>query len=667
MFEAAEPVAAEPVAAEPVRGKIIPDDPLAVVGINNDNRRKSAHASVLWTADEVKASWEAQSDPLKHTAPTIFPPKNGAGESPLDQQDYTAVFGSGDPLAAAVLLRVNKKTPGGPRVWVAGGRAAAPHFGAGQAGDTDFFVTLDNPGERWGVVESIVKAIHGVIRADIGRWELFPGYVASMASETLMYGLMSITLSLKKPWVPGSSQFRWTHTVARVVKYQIILRAYPSVAALLHAFDIGSSCIAFDGHTTVMTTMGAYAQRYGVNIVVPSYRSPSFEKRMCKYFDRGYALCFPDLDIGSLKPGKDCVLPYMTLRPHRVRGDRVTGTVECRGGAPPSDYDPSGELADSFIIDRFSAGKRQLHDCASEYSYLATLAGGGSRYRVTCTTHEKFLHGSEYGCEPEPDECQGGGALSDYARGYEGLPLASWYGPRGTPLTLGSMLSAERMSLVLEKAVNNALHGYPTQRTNPKSMMKLLGMTEGDVARVNDAFTSAIRKHPGRMFCITSALERFCVALTERYIERKDDELDWWIVEDPGSQWTASMTPVAVSPEDWYGDKFEPYAERPPHAIIESLMGEVSARADLPDICALCISPITGQKNLVVLGCGHRFHFSKGGSTVCEGLSAWLVDHRSCPTCRRDVGKEDGWTFVRPPRVAPVPIVIDWGAAAERP
>ena len=75
-----------------------------------------------------------------------------------------------------------------------------------------------------------------------------------------------------------------------VIKIQIILRAFPSVSAVLHGFDIGSCCAAYDGFTARLTTLGAFSQLFRVNLINPEYRSTTYEQRLAKYFERGYAL-----------------------------------------------------------------------------------------------------------------------------------------------------------------------------------------------------------------------------------------------------------------------------------------------------------------------------------------------------------------------------------------
>lgn len=78
---------------------------------------------------------------------------------------------------------------------------------------------------------------------------------------------------------------------------QFIIRVYPSISALLHSFDIGSCCVAFDGSQIYITAFGMYSLTHRVNIVVPSYASKSYFRRLMKYKHRGFSIVFPEFKL----------------------------------------------------------------------------------------------------------------------------------------------------------------------------------------------------------------------------------------------------------------------------------------------------------------------------------------------------------------------------------
>jgi flagellar biosynthesis GTPase FlhF len=81
------------------------------------------------------------------------------------------------------------------------------------------------------------------------------------------------------------------------LKVQIVLRYYSSISEVLHGFDIGSACVAWDGRKYYSTSMGIYAFRHSLNIVDMSLRSGTYEKRLNKYINRGYGVILPHLKI----------------------------------------------------------------------------------------------------------------------------------------------------------------------------------------------------------------------------------------------------------------------------------------------------------------------------------------------------------------------------------
>jgi len=86
----------------------------------------------------------------------------------------------------------------------------------------------------------------------------------------------------------------------KALTFQIILRAYKSISEILHGFDLGSSAVGYDGENVWMTTLSKYSYRNMVNIVDITRRSTTYERRLIKYFNRGFHIIFPDLNIAAI-------------------------------------------------------------------------------------------------------------------------------------------------------------------------------------------------------------------------------------------------------------------------------------------------------------------------------------------------------------------------------
>ena len=79
------------------------------------------------------------------------------------------------------------------------------------------------------------------------------------------------------------------------IKIEIVLRHFPTIEDLLYNVDVPSTAIAYNGDNLLMSYMGAFSQLFNVNIIhTPNY-SANFSKRLLKYYNRGYGMCFPFL------------------------------------------------------------------------------------------------------------------------------------------------------------------------------------------------------------------------------------------------------------------------------------------------------------------------------------------------------------------------------------
>ena len=82
-------------------------------------------------------------------------------------------------------------------------------------------------------------------------------------------------------------------------KVQIVLRLYQSPAEVLVGFDCDCCCCAYDGREVWVTPRCLLALRSGANILNPLHawpNRPSYEVRLAKYAQRGFAVAIPGLD-----------------------------------------------------------------------------------------------------------------------------------------------------------------------------------------------------------------------------------------------------------------------------------------------------------------------------------------------------------------------------------
>jgi len=102
-------------------------------------------------------------------------------------------------------------------------------------------------------------------------------------------------------------------------KIQIILRLYKTFSSVLHGFDLGSSAVGYNGHDIYFTSLSKFSYEHGLNIVDTTRRSTTYEKRLIKYFNRGFDIVVPNLKIpnscGSNSQSNEwCIeLPYISF------------------------------------------------------------------------------------------------------------------------------------------------------------------------------------------------------------------------------------------------------------------------------------------------------------------------------------------------------------------
>lgn len=137
---------------------------------------------------------------------------------------------------------------------------------------------------------------------------------------------------------------------------QIIFRLYKSISQILHGFDMGSSAVGYDGTNIYFTSLGKFSYEYLVNIVDPSRRSTTYEKRLVKYHSRGFNIILADLDISKLPASylkygllEVCELPYFTFSYSHLKGNKIIMKQLLKwGNVPTNEFTHCDYTLDDF-------------------------------------------------------------------------------------------------------------------------------------------------------------------------------------------------------------------------------------------------------------------------------------------------------------------------------
>lgn len=627
-----------PVLGDPSR-KLVPcDDPLEAIAVNDQHRRADVSDGVdsdLWSIDQLCA---AMPHAYLNRAPTLVP---ACWPTPraVTQAEYTKRFGEIFPEIAEIGHI--------PHVVIAGGAAARP-LGerSTKDGDVDFFIYgIDPHDDRmlWHTVATVVRSLKKAYDARGGLYEMI---------QWMTPGVVSIAA-----WTASRDSDR-----AVEHKVQIILRAYPSISAILHAFDVPAACVAYDGSRAYTTTLGAFAHMFRANIVVPAYRSTTFETRLIKYFGRGYALVMPNLDTSKLVKNEKFDLAHLSLTASVIRGNFLVGVAAVNEKQPSSDY---GFASKSSAIQRRYRSRfydtvafgvaplnvRQIASGAGQFCVAAVIDNDGMSWR---RRRRRF---------GKPNQM---------------IPFHKYAGARAGP-SVDDILPLETLEAIIDHGICGVVNhqGGISLRTLRNHLSLDSAQLIKFIEVVSEAMLTTMPKH----IDLVDALAPFRAKLVEKW-KAYPKEIAWWIKEDPGRQYTASRNPRIENPQEWYGAAY--VAALPPldlNGQIATLQAALEARQVVKQpgrvfadgTCPLCHGDLDPSgNNSVTLACGHAFHWSAVDDD-CTGLITWVENgNGDCPVCRRafhgdadsdvDSNVDINGNFVRGPHRGrrPVAVAIDW-------
>lgn len=288
------------------------------------------------------------------------------------------------------------------------------------------------------------------------------------------------------------------------IKLQIIFRLYKNISEILHGFDLGSCALGYDGNEVWFTTLGKFAYEYGCNIIDPSRRSTTYEHRLSKYFDRGFEIVLPDLDVRKLPTrylpfdqNEILIMPYFQVIYNDLKGNCiVVSSIKYKG------------------------------DVASDYSALESLNDYNTFF---CNVHnlvkknDFFYHYIE---KHDADAADAKTILRSppnitrrrLIQFYDSLP--TWALGKG-------------------KFSFNRFFKYVNLLPEAELGQQLFG-----------------RQGPDRFKYIEELAQKQGEIALRRWdeLEKIDYTRIKWIVQSPGSQFTGSFNPVLSNPADWYGE-----------------------------------------------------------------------------------------------------------------
>jgi hypothetical protein len=340
--------------------------------------------------------------------------------------------------------------------------------------------------------------------------------------------------------------FHYQH-FARNDIVQVILRRYNTIGEVIHGFDLGSSSVAWDGHRVFLTGLGKLAAEHGVNVLNLVARRGSYERRLARYFERGYDLVLPDLNVlafdgrlpylyaDGLAVGCNCHLKARALYATRPGWDNSGSfrTPDAESDAKATDEKADASATDEKAADASAADEKAADAKAadasdddaietSDYAFIGQVRYG--KFRAINFNNFRALG---RGAPPA--------SLCAYAKYVPGLEVRTIEPDFNTPLLVqlvtrsfghnngGIVLNKLKVLLGFEVAAEVVLESLTSGKPPSKDRIKLL-----------------------------------CDDRIDKLMARPHEIPFAFMGVEDGTALTGPFPRMVVSPADWYGAAFRP-------------------------------------------------------------------------------------------------------------
>jgi len=276
-----------------------------------------------------------------------------------------------------------------------------------------------------------------------------------------------------------------------LIEYQIILRMYHTMSSIIHSFDIPSCCVLYDGNIAYTTSLGLYAHLNQVNIVNTMYRSTSFERRLIKYFERGFALELVGYDINK---GYDSITKslkhnYLKFDILQKIGNRITGTIS------------------TLIHYKKGIDNEYFNINPKIYTYKEYIV------QVQCIENIGIIL-----------QCNSFKPIN-YSKFYN-LDVASII--ETYPHGINNLIEKQCDQIHRTELRNLKFLKFPKNILQDIFQIMINNIENESYKLINNILMEQIKAHA-------------------RYVPK------WIIIQDPNRQYTASINPIIENPEEWYG------------------------------------------------------------------------------------------------------------------
>lgn len=405
---------------------------------------------------------------------------------------------------------------------------------------------------------------------------------------------------------------------------QVILRDYCSISEILHSFDIPCCAIAWDGKKTYLTRLAEWSILNGTNIVMPEYRSNTYELRLIKYFnDKNFSLLLPHLRLSN--NNKIVYFTNIIFNIHYVDGnmaiadacipklDSLDIVYSSQDKYEEIDYD---KVLNDYIIDFYNI--TYIHKIVQKNCYLIMK---NKKYfeKVNYINKNNFYNFVEMGISEII-------SMESYKK---------WI----TAHIKKNIIIFQDEYLLNENFIKETIGENYEKFAEDNNIEKI----KLELKKLNEKLL--IKKSPkihGKIFILNTLINNFILYMISLYESRNEEVLNFNIILNRDIPLTGALHPSGQSCKEWYGENYIESNKITKYKTIKTFI-DIHISNILKDlkICPLCFEQIHYlSENIITLKCGHIYH--ECADDTCGGIYKWFEKHSppSCPECRTKFPKK---------------------------
>ena len=356
-------------------------------------------------------------------------------------------------------------------------------------------------------------------------------------------------------------------------KVQIILRLYNTKSEIIHGFDLGSSAVGFDGTNVIFTSLGKFCYENMVNIFDGTRRSTTYEYRLIKYFDYGFAIVLPNFNIKKLRTdyhkyhlSEVCEMPHIVFSYSNIDGNVIAIDkffYKNSGQAVVSDYDFFDEYTyklPMYNMGELLSGNKRFISIIEIHKRLGYTDSENDEDISEESVEDKSESGSESESESESESKSNGSGSEEPEPSPSKKPTPkskSKPKPKPEEVVYQNILEFNEAVIrygYVEWFYNSLMTKLLKKTIDISMVLKYINVVDAKKF-INDVYLSELASDK------KSELIKTVINKQKEKVKKELNEINTtyrikWITKNPTTQLTSSINPIIEDPKKWYGDYY---------------------------------------------------------------------------------------------------------------